>query len=220
MGSSEQGNGIIIYGGGALGLTLRDCLGRAPFVRQRAGPALLPYAPRFALVCWPAQAAEEFPPELAGGAEVTTFCNGAWVPAAVGAQGCAYVRAKPGGEHGPATWRVSDPELGAAMRDLGASVIVSHTDPRAHAWGKALYILPLALACEDAGEPAREVYGTAAFENYFGLVFAAAREELGWIAAGRLVPRARYLAQRSPRGWFPSPSADELAYFRRRLKIV
>jgi hypothetical protein len=179
----------------------------------------LPYAQRFALVCWPAHAAEQFPAELAAGAEVTTFCNGAWVPEAVGVQGCAYVRAKPGGEHGPAQWRVSSPELGAAMRSLGARVIVSPA-PRAYAWGKALYLLPLALACDDAAVSAREVYGTVGFEDYFSLVFAAAREELGWIAAGRLVSRARFLAQRSPRGWRPSPSAEELAYFRRRLKII
>jgi hypothetical protein len=221
MGRRTSGHGIAIFGNGAVGRALQDSF--VPHVKivsrgEYAGGVA------HALVCWPAHALTiktkllSLHPELADAETVTTFCNGVWVPLAIASQGIAYVRANRH-THGPAKWRVPNKEVGRIMRDLGAAVTVSrpanHID---YLWGKALFLLPLALACEDKKITAKQAYGRPEWQTYFDAVQAAARNA-GCKIPQPQVERALWLCERSPKNWVPSPSEDEIRFFRKRLAV-
>lgn len=173
-----------------------------------------------ALVCWPAQAIRSFPCTHPRGARArrVAFCNGAWARAeGADEHGCCYVRAVAVGDRavpGYRGWRVADAATAGALRAAGLGVVRSTKHHEAHLWGKALYVLPLALACADTDLDGRAVQGTAEWAEWMDAVRGAAE---GAVGAGVLVPQLRRVAHllgRTPRGWRPSSSPEELAYFR------
>lgn len=217
-----EADGLVIIGRGAVGRALLAECGGCPQLVGRGMHIDQPVD--HAIVTWPAQECEDrvilekYYPELKG-IPVTTLCNGVWVPPSFGAQGIAYVRAGGGGYRKPASWRVACPALAARLRACGADVTATKPGGhRAYLWGKALYLIPLALACsEPPVRTAREVGGTPRWKKYYDRVLEMAAAELGMSMMGAQVKRVAYLIERSPVGWDPSPSPEERDYFRRCL---
>lgn len=177
-----------------------------------------------ALICWPAHAIMSFEAAhpLAASAIKVAFCNGAWaIEDGADRAGICYVRVSVLGERSPPgrkSWRVGDKEVWERLRDAGLGVILSRNDHREHVWAKALYVLPLALSCSDLRVPAREVLRTSTYKKWYEIVYRAAERDAGGIHTH--VARVQYLCQRLPAQWYPSPSAEELEYFRDKLAGV
>lgn len=212
MDSGSQRYRIVVYGRGAVGLALGRILGGIPVLSRTKR-----LSADYSLVCWPANAIDTDGVEF-NDTKVTTFCNGTWVPKNIGSMGCAYIRATTSGYTGSPKWRVEDQELAAVMRSLGAQVTATKGDHREYVWGKAMYLLPLALACQDTKNTAKEVAESVEWCEYYDIVKEAARKEVG-LAVNSQEKRVMWLLSRLPRRWSPSPSKDELAYFRNKLGI-
>lgn len=176
-----------------------------------------------ACICWPAHAIGGFAAmhPMAAGAIKVSFCNGVWA-VADGADhaGICYVRACNKGDHakpGYKGWRVGRADVAAVLRSKGLGVVLSRGGHGGFLWGKALYLLPLALACTDRGTDAKMVVNTVEYAEWYDVVRRAAVTAVGETVVTQHEPRVRYLCERTPRGWHPSPTAEELAYFRGRL---
>lgn len=213
---------IAIFGGGRVGTAMSLEMPSVPIVRRG-------YDCRcdIACVCWPAQAMKDFSathPQGSNGT-VIAFCNGAWAKED-GAQhaGICYVRAANRGDRAPAgrkAWRVGCPACAAELRASGLGVVLSRRDHEGYVWEKALYILPLALACEDtAGMTAREVVHTLTYMEWYNVIRNVAVKDIGEEIVERHEARVKFLTMRSPAKWRPSSSPEELAYFRERLCAV
>ena len=177
-----------------------------------------------AAVCWPAQAIRDFAAAHPLGARGTkvAFCNGVWA-AEEGADhvGICYVRAVHLGDMatpGRKGWRVGSGPVADVLRAAGLGVVCSRGDHLGELWGKALYLLPLALACaERGGLTGRTVTDTEEYAEWYGVVRCRAVVAIGEEAVARREDRVKFLIGRTPRGWSPSPSEEELAYFRGKL---
>lgn len=210
---------VVIFGGGRVGTAMAAEMPGVPVVRRGQDRAC-----DVAAICWPAQAVRDFAAVHPLGAEGTTvaFCNGVWAEedGAVHA-GICYVRAVHLGDAakpGRKGWRVGHGPTADALRAAGLAVVCSRGDHTAELWGKALYLLPLALACADLGGlTGRAVTDKEEYAEWYEVVRDRAVEAIGEAAVARREERVRFLISRTPRGWSPSPSDEELAYFRERL---
>ena len=210
---------IAIFGSGRVGTAMAAEMPGVPVIRRGED-----YACDIACVCWPAQAIQDFVRvhPIAVLATKVTFCNGVWATEE-GADhaGICYVRAVHRGDVSDPrrkAWRVGDGPVAAALKASGLGVVCSRVDHLGELWGKALYLLPLALACADLGGlTGRAVTDKEEYAEWYDVVRCRAVEAIGEAAVARREPRVRYLLERTPRGWSPSPSAEELAYFRKKL---
>lgn len=210
---------VAIFGGGRVGTAMAAEMPGVPVVRRGEDLEC-----DVACVCWPAHALAEWraahPRAAASGAVVVAFCNGAWAEEEGMHAGVCYVRAVNLGDRaapGRKGWRVGRPDVADALRGAGLGVTCSRGDHRAHVWGKALYIVPLAVAYAETGLDAKEAGGTPEWSEWFDFVCEEAEAEIGAAATESQAARARWLVDRSPRGWRPSSSPEEVAYFRSKL---
>lgn len=217
-GESRDRVRVAIFGGGRVGTAMAAEMPSVPVV-GRGGDAACDYA----CVCWPAHALAGFAAAhpRAASARRVAWCNGAWArDEGADDAGICYVRALRRGDRaapGRKGWRVGSAATAAALRRAGLGVVLTRGGHEAQVWGKTLYLLPLAFACEARGEAARCVIDKEDYAVWYDVVRTAAVEAIGEAAVAAQEPRVRHLCLRTPRGWYPSPSAEELAYFRRRL---
>lgn len=181
-----------------------------------------------ACVCWPAQEIRGFKVAhpLASSGHVIAFCNGVWAcEDGASEHGCCYIRAVHKGDHaapGCKAWRVASKKTTEVLRSVGLGVACSSTilGHRRQLWGKCLYLLPLALAVADCGGlTGRTVTNRIEYAEWYGIVRHAAVATCGESEVSRMEPRVKFLISRTPRGWIPSPSPEELQYFRERLCV-
>lgn len=213
---------VVIFGGGRVGQAMAAEMPRALLIRRGQDAEC-----DVACVCWPAQAIRDFAaahPRGAAARHVVAFCNGAWAVAdGAGHAGICYVRASHAGDRaapGRKAWTVGEPAVAAALRAAGLGVTCSYSKVghEAKVWGKALYLLPLCLACADLeGTGVRLVTASPVYAEWYDVVRCAAVDAIGEQLVAGQEARVRYLVERTPRGWFPSPSREEIEYFRRRL---
>lgn len=177
----------------------------------------------YACICWPAHALRDFAathPRAARAYKIA-FCNGVWARQdGADEQGCCYVRLRNKGDRaapGGKGWRVRNPNAAHALNGKGLDVVCSRQDHPAHVWGKALYILPLAIACSELDVGAKEAEESELWAEWFNTIRTLAVAQVGEEAMKTKVARVRYLLERSPRYWRPSSSPEEIAYFKERL---
>ncbi len=221
MDRSPQGYRVAIFGAGAIGQALHNELGKTvPLVRRGQS---VPAGVNCALICWPAHALSGFDSAFSVRGLRVTFCNGVWVPPGF-VQGIAYLRARllDGAlvTNAP-KWRVPCKSLAKWLRQRGAFVTASKNalTHKCALWGKALYLLPLAHACQLSGRPARESVGNADWTECYELLLKLAVRDVGEAGMGPQLDRVRYLNARLPSEWVPSPSADELDLFRGKIGL-
>lgn len=215
---------VAIFGGGRVGTAMALEMPGVPVVRRGQDAGLGPGD--VACVCWPAQAVAGFAAShpRAATARRVAFCNGVWaVGDGMDEHGCCYVRAVHLGDRakpGRNGWRVASAGVAAVLRGAGLGVThSSRSDHAGHLWGKALYLLPVALACADLGGlTGRAVTDKVEYAEWYDAVRSAAVVAIGEAAVVRQEPHVRHLVGRTPRGWAPSPLPEELAYFRARLQ--
>lgn len=221
MGSGEVKTKLAIFGAGRVGTAMSLEMPGVPLVRRGEDVEC-----ELALICWPAQAVASFDEAhpSASNAHKVAFCNGVWAcDDGADEQGCCYVRAVNVGDHaapGYKGWRVSEAATAAALREAGLSVIRSVKDHNTFLWGKAIYIIPLALACDELDVSAREASNTELWVEWFNAVLSLAIDEVGCELIGPQIKRAQYLVDRAPKGWRPSSSKEEIAYFRGKLSCA
>lgn len=176
-----------------------------------------------AIICWPAQEIKNFWAECPRGTEATkvSFCNGVWSrDDGADQRGICYVRAAKLGDvarPGDKCWRVGGKDVARVLSEHGLGVIHSKMDHESMLWQKALYLLPLALACADEGKTAKEVVDTESYRDWYQMVRGAAILDIGRVRIEKEVPRVKYLVERTPKDWTPSPSEAELEYFRQKI---
>lgn len=208
---------VAIFGGGRVGTAMSLEMPGTPVVRRGADVEC-----DVACVCWPAHVVKDFSGvhPLAAASTKVAFCNGVWaVEDGADQHGCCYVRAEKLGDRAKAdskSWRVGDAAVAEILRSTGLGV-VSSRDHRPHLWGKALYLLPLALACRELMRPAKDVLSNRVWRDWYNIVLGDAQREVGALAMDAQVHRVGYLLGRLPKDWTPSPSAAELDYFEGRL---
>ncbi len=214
---------VAIFGGGRVGTAMSLEMPGVPVVRRGEDLAC-----EVACICWPAHAIWHFAathPLAARSATKVAFCNGAWATEA-GADdaGICYVRATGSREVGAGpdrkSWRTGSRYAAVRLQEAGLGVVCSREDHLAHVWCKCLFLLPLALACADTGQPARVAARTEWYAEWYAIVRATAVAAIGEERVARKEPRAKFLVDRCPKGWRPSPSPEELEYFRERLICV
>jgi hypothetical protein len=215
---------VAIFGGGRVGVAMQlEMTEVVPVIGRESDCAC-----DVACICWPAHAIRGFAathPLGAQGVKVA-FCNGAWaVEDGADHAGICYVRATVRGEwnsNDRKAWRVGRSDVADALSGAGLGVICTsgRGDHQHYVWSKCLYILPLALACEDVRCDARDVVVTDAYAEWYDIVRWAAVKAIGEEAVAGQEARVRFLTERSPRGWLPSPSHEELDYFKERLCVA
>ena len=153
-------------------------------------------------------------------AHKVAFCNGVWAEyEGMDEHGCCYVRVAVRGDRAPSNykgWRVSRGETAEVLRAAGLGVVCSRDDHIKYLWGKALYILPLAIVCNDLDLSAREAVRRPEWAEWFTAVLERGRAAIGSDIDSQ-IGRAHFLCDRLPVGWRPSSSVEEVEYFRRRL---
>lgn len=212
---------VAVFGGGRVGTAMAAEMPGVPVVRRGQDLAC-----EVACICWPAQAVVNFAAEHPLGAKAikVSFCNGVWATRdGADHQGICYVRAVHLGDVaklGRKAWRVKRTDVADALVKAGLRVTKSKTDHDGHLWSKALYLLPMALACADVDEykgSGRLVTTTQVYAEWYDVVRQAAVKAIGEAAISHHEPRVKHLVSRTPRGWVPSPSPEELQYFRDKL---
>ena len=216
-------NRIAIFGAGKVGTAMSLEMPTVPLVRRGEDCFC-----DIACICWPAHALRDFAAShpLACTAETTrvAFSNGAWAREdtndLMDHQGICYVRVNEVGEgarEGYRGWRVGIARVSKELHQAGLGVVCSRSDHNAHLWGKCLYILPLAMACDATGLDAKRAGNTPEWSEWYDVVKQKAIKAIGEKATITQEKRALYLITRSPKGWKPSPSAEELEYFKEKL---
>lgn len=219
MDSRAQRYRVAIFGGGRVGTAMSLEMPEVPVVRRGQDLEC-----DVALICWPAQGIADFAKThpLASRARKVALCNGCWaVEDGADEHGCCYVRAVNVGDRsqeGRNGWRVESPWIARILRELGLGVICSRRDHSQHLWGKALYILPLALACSELHVTAKEAIKTKSWQEWFDVVLECGRTATNSDLDAQIA-RARFLCLRSLVGWTPSPSREEIAYFLDHLSL-
>ena len=221
MDSSPPRHSVAIFGAGRVGHALSLEMPGVPIIRRGDDPRIIV---DLALIAWPAQAIREFAmhhPVAAKRARKVAFSNGAWA-CEDGADevGICTARLLSIGDQAPTNrkcWRVGDPRTARTLSFLGLNVACSRADHLGYVWEKTLYIVPLALACEVADCDARRAPSTTEYAIYYHEVRKQAVGVIGEDAVKHRERRVSFLIERSPRGWRPSSSRDELDYFRRKL---
>ncbi len=218
MGGGEVRHRVAIFGGGRVGTAMSLEMPGVPIIRRGQDCAC-----DIAVICWPAQAIKDFAvvcPQAAAGYTVA-FCNGVWAEEdGVNEQGCCYVRATNIGDRaapGRKGWRVSSQRAAGPLRTAGLNIVISQKDHRAQLWGKALYIIPLAVTCQELNVPAREALDSILWQEWFDFVQDEAEEELGEEVMAAPRKRALWLCERLPKGWRPSSSVEEIDYFKGKI---
>ncbi len=206
---------VAIFGGGRVGTAMAAEMPNSPVIHRGQDIAC-----EIACICWPAHALKDFCATHPIGARSmkVAFCNGAWaVSEGADHAGICYVRATSIGDKStrPKSWRVGRKDIADALSAAGLSVVCSHDNHDAHLWGKCLYLLPLALACNTI--TARAALKTPEYYEWYNLVRDASVAKIGESATARQEPRVKYLLDRLPRDWRPSPSPQEVDYFREKL---
>lgn len=208
MDRSSSGYRVAVYGKGELGTLLAEVLGIPCYSRgdkERQTPSL-------ALICWPAHAMVELIstfPELKK-TRTVSFCNGVWGGEVADEEGIAYVRA--GAGRGQGSWRVEEKSTAGVLKSLGLNVACSR-DHRPYVWGKALYLIPLAFACHKYNLSARDAVETSEWRKWLRRIHDLGIKEVGKEAMKPQFNRATWLVKRSPKGWKPSSSKEELDFF-------
>lgn len=210
---------VAIFGGGRVGTAMAAEMPGAPVLRGGQDCEC-----DVACICWPAQAILSFNmlhPKASGATKVA-FCNGVWAEEdGADHAGICYVRAVHLGDlakPGRKGWRVGSGPVANALRAAGLGVVCSRGDHLAELWGKALYLLPLALACaEHGGLTGRTVTDKEEYAEWYDVVRRRAVAAIGEDLVASREPRVKFLISRTPRGWCPSPSSEELEYFRAKL---
>lgn len=223
MGSSQVSKcKLAIFGGGRVGTAMSLEMPGVPVVRRGEDCEC-----EVAVICWPAHAVGGFSAAhpAAAGSHKVAFSNGVWaVGDGADEQGCCYVRAIHLGDRakpGRNGWRVGVKSTASALRGAGLGVTLSRgNEHRRFVWEKCLYLVPLALAVRDTPDYAgvgRLVTESSLYAEWYDAVRSVAVADIGEAAVSRCEPRVRFLLSRTPHGWTPSPSPEELAYFEDRL---
>lgn len=219
---------VAIFGGGRVGCAMAAEMPDAPVVHRGEDAAC-----DVACICWPAHAIRGFAaahPRGAAANVTVAFCNGCWAREdGADHAGICYVRAVHRGDRarlGQKGWRVGHAGAATILRSEGLGVTLSSGAHEAFLWEKALYLLPLALTVDDLSRDgeltggARMVVDTDTYAEWYDMVRRAAVRAIGEIATAAREARVHHLVSRTPRGWLPSPSPEELAYFRERLSCA
>jgi hypothetical protein len=212
---------IAIFGGGRVGTAMSLEMPGVPIVHTTQ----VGFACDLACVCWPAHAMKDFKTKF-DAKHIVSFCNGVWAREdGADEHGCCYVRAVKRGDRSPPGrkgWRVGSPRTADLLRSAGLGVVLSRSpiDHEAYVWGKSLYILPLAFACSELDVPAKQACHTEVWKHWFAFFRNLVIKNIGEEAATTQSRRASWLAERSPKGWRPSSSPEELKYFRCRLPTM
>lgn len=217
---------IAIFGGGKVGTAMSLEMGHNVPVIHRGEDCLCDIA----CICWPAHAIKDFTvahPLAAQGYKVA-FCNGAWAEEdSADHAGICYVRASNLGdraESGRKTWAVGFEELATILTSHGLGVVHSRSRHIEKVWGKALYLIPLALTIADLEREGttlstKEVVETEQYVEWYCIVREEAEEVVGEEGIASQEARVRFLIEHTPRNWRPLLSVEELAYFRAKLTI-
>lgn len=182
-----------------------------------------------AIIAWPAHAIRDFDayhPIAAEGIKLA-FCNGPWaVHEGADVQGICYARLRKIGDRvlkHRRFWRVPRKhpndriDVPTLLIRAGLGVVVSNFNHVEYIWERALYTIPLSLACYDENLPPRE----AAQREIYGYYYSAMRDAMV-VALGEpaTVAREAHVAElvgKTPNNWRPISNEHELIYFRDML---
>jgi len=215
---------IAIFGGGRVGTAMSLEVPGVPLVRRGEDCEC-----DVACVCWPAHAIRDFaathPLAAATAFARVSFCAGVWAVAdGASEHGCCYVRAVHRGDRaglGKRCWRVGNRRIADILRVAGLGVVCGGVAAqRRYLWEKCMYHVPLALAVRDAPDyvgVGRLVTKGMVYAEWYDVFRDAAVADIGSTAVSGFEPRILDLLSRTPRGWEPAPSPEELRYIEERI---